>query len=428
MSSRPLRNPLLLAPALLLACNAAHAELRLFENDEESVTFDVTGWFSGQSSWAEGDQFLADGPSRIGWRLSVDTWNDWHAGAYIEWGTRLLSANRTVALQGAAQASVDAGNDPIFLRQGNFFAQHDKWGDFRIGKQWGVYYDVAGITDWFRASGGLAAGVYNFGADGGASGTGRADSAITWRQSFDVLPDGQLHLGLMYASHTAEIDFDIEILDIEIEGLEESLRQTRLICGEGECEFASVKAISIGYSLDCWDGLYFGVAYNEAEIDLTSDRGRFIDFTDPDNIIEIPVAFSFDRDDTSLIFGAMYNSEPFQKGFFGAIVFGESKNHELTGRVVDDASNIFDATFSESMFSYGWDDCWSAYLGHNLLQSDDSELEDVSNGYELEIYIAGVNYNWNKRAALFLEYVLDDSNTLANTPGDIISLGMRIDI
>jgi len=56
-------------------------------------------------------------------------------------------------------------------------------GELTFGKQWSVYYDVAGWTDAFNVYGGTALSVYPAGTDGGAVGSGRADNAVIWRNA-----------------------------------------------------------------------------------------------------------------------------------------------------------------------------------------------------------------------------------------------------
>ena len=58
-----------------------------------------------------------------------------------------------------------------------------------IGKNWSTYYKVAGFTDRFAGTGGDASGTYNAGTDGGATGTGRADSVLQTRLHFGKLPE-----------------------------------------------------------------------------------------------------------------------------------------------------------------------------------------------------------------------------------------------
>jgi predicted porin len=50
-----------------------------------------------------------------------------------------------------------------------------------FGKNWSAYYKIAGMADRFSIFGGSAAGIYNAGTDGGATGTGRADEVLQAR-------------------------------------------------------------------------------------------------------------------------------------------------------------------------------------------------------------------------------------------------------
>ena len=68
----------------------------------------------------------------------------------------------------------------------------DDWGRVAFGKQWGVHYDVTSFTDRFNAFGTDASVTFNAGTDGGFMGTGRADSALSYRNTLF----GMLDLGL----------------------------------------------------------------------------------------------------------------------------------------------------------------------------------------------------------------------------------------
>ncbi|XWO13370.1 Gram-negative porin [Candidatus Hepatincola sp. Pdp] len=67
--------------------------------------------------------------------------------------------------------------------------ESDKYGTALVGKQWSVFYDVAGWTDMYASTGGEALGVYEFDS-GGFSGRGRADQAATYRKTFGGLTVG----------------------------------------------------------------------------------------------------------------------------------------------------------------------------------------------------------------------------------------------
>jgi predicted porin len=112
----------------------------------------------------------------------------------LELGVNLLK-NNTSFNPGAASAD----NPSSFLTEQiaavttrlGFIGIHSaKWGSLLIGKQWSVYYDVSNFTDNFSVFGGSASGTYNTGSDGGGEGTGRAESAITYRNVFKNLTLG----------------------------------------------------------------------------------------------------------------------------------------------------------------------------------------------------------------------------------------------
>jgi predicted porin len=89
-----------------------------------------------------------------------------------------------------ANSATEFAEDP-FVKKDAFFSRlayatlkHKKWGEISIGKQWGLYYDVAVYTDNFTVFGGESNGVYSGNTDGGWKGTGRADNAIVYRNNF----------------------------------------------------------------------------------------------------------------------------------------------------------------------------------------------------------------------------------------------------
>ncbi|MEA3417893.1 MAG: hypothetical protein U9Q90_00735 [Campylobacterota bacterium] len=96
------------------------------------------------------------------------------------------------------EAAIDHKSDVPFINISNggdssrrlsyFSLQHDKE-SILFGKNWSVYYDIAGLTDNYMAFGGQAGGAFNAGTHGNASGTGRAERVVqvrTSRNKFDV--------------------------------------------------------------------------------------------------------------------------------------------------------------------------------------------------------------------------------------------------
>ncbi|WP_308367359.1 MULTISPECIES: porin [unclassified Microbulbifer] len=413
--------------ALSLAAAATQA-LPIYQSDE--VILEMNGWVSLEQINTDGETFLDDGPSRYSFDLTVpDLYGGWTAGVAMEWGLRLTSARQDIIVSGNQQASPGETINSLFLRRGNLFASHDTWGEFRAGKQWSVYYDVTSKTDDFRVGGGFGSGTYNFGTDGGPSGTGRADGAISWRKKFPIGAN-HLQVGLQYAAHTADIDIEVENV-VEVEGIDRTL----LICPAGECEFDNIYGASLTYTLDWYDNLFFGVAYNHAELVVETRRGKLFDATDLAEPILIDDRFSFDasRNDEAFAIGIAYGPSAYQPGFYGAVVWNKSRNHELAPPgSTEEVVNLFDAVGSESLFSWGWDDCHSVYFGHNILESDDDEFEQAlvaDDEFRLAQYYLGLNYRWNQRVNLFLENRWDNSNEVAQPiSDDFLAVGIRIDI
>ncbi|MFI2809784.1 MULTISPECIES: porin [Microbulbifer] len=413
-----------IAGVTLLGASLANA-VPVYESDE--VTLFISGYFSANQINTDGNTFLDDGFNRIRLGLNTSAYKDWNVGFNAEWGVNAISAGQPLIIAGDQQAGLGDRGRSLFIRQGHVFAKHEHWGDFVAGKQWAVYYDVAGYTDWYEISGGLASGAFSLGSDGGILGTGRADSAITWHKSWAGL-GGEMKIGLQYQAHTAPIDVRVENVVGE---------DLLLECPEGDCEFGLGHSISLQYTADVGDGLTLGAAYNRVKIDLETTRGRVFDITDPLNPILIRTDFSIGASSNSwaLIAGFQYGKGPYQEGLYAGVVAQRSQNNELAPEgSTEGITNFFDAEGSESIFTYTWGlkDCYSFYFGHNILRSDDPGFEEAlidEDLFELKKYFIGFQYRWSDRVKLYTENTIDDSNSLgAAFAGDVIAVGMRVDI
>ncbi|MEH0158681.1 porin [Limibacter armeniacum] len=114
--------------------------------------------------------------------------------AHFEWGVNIVDNNVQLNANGGspnADSFFDDKDDPFTTRQGYLGVKLAKYGELILGKRWGVYYDVAGVTDNFNVFGGQASGTYNPFTDGGLEGTGRAAKAIMYRNKI-----GNLGIGL----------------------------------------------------------------------------------------------------------------------------------------------------------------------------------------------------------------------------------------
>ncbi|MFZ4546237.1 MAG: porin [Bacteroidales bacterium] len=132
--------------------------------------------------------------SRFGFNLDRNVIGGFTAEAKVELGINLLKNNNSFKSDAATADNPNAylveTVKPITTRLGYIGFESPKWGTLRIGKQWGVYYDVSAYTDNFNVFGGSASGTYNTSTDGGGEGTGRAESAISYHKTIRNLSMG----------------------------------------------------------------------------------------------------------------------------------------------------------------------------------------------------------------------------------------------
>lgn len=138
---------------------------------------------------------LQNGASRIGLRLrrpiAPRVVPELTALGLVEVQVNLVE-NPTIATAGDSTNSellTDENVDAFETRLGYVGFEFGDLASVAFGKQWAVYYDVAGWTDQFYVFGGTSLGAYNGGTDGGG-GTGRADQAIVGRLDLDWLVVG----------------------------------------------------------------------------------------------------------------------------------------------------------------------------------------------------------------------------------------------
>ncbi len=120
---------------------------------------------------------MENASSRITFGFEHEMAPGWTAGAKAEWGYDALAS----------------GDQEFGNRLGNIYFKNDAVGAITVGKQWSAYYDVVSYTDVLWINGGSASGAYDGQYGSGDAGTGRADDAITYRNSM-----GGLSVGLQY--------------------------------------------------------------------------------------------------------------------------------------------------------------------------------------------------------------------------------------
>jgi len=104
----------------------------------------------------------------------------------VEWGVNLVQSstqfNLSTAGPGDFGAVTTTNTSPFNARLGYAGIDFGPAGRVAIGKENSVHYDVTSYTtDRFNVFGGQGTSTYVAGTDGGASGTGRADRVVTYR-------------------------------------------------------------------------------------------------------------------------------------------------------------------------------------------------------------------------------------------------------
>ena len=358
MKTPLIKYPLLVA-ALVTSMNAA--SLELFKDDKTSVA--LRGFVTGVYVDTDGSQEINEGISRWGIDIKRQLKNGWTSGITMEWGLN-VDRNDSYTFGGNGLTSQGSSEDSMYTRLGYVHFEHEKWGQIGIGKQWSVFYDVTAGGDILNVWGGAGSGTFNLNTDGGLSGVGRAEHAITWRKSYN--------------------DFDF--------GVQLQAQDEVVTSNDPDSEFygEQIATIGNGYGLSFMynmDKFRFGVAYNTTEIDVVEAFG------------------ASDADDHITAFSTTYGTNE-AHGLYVFAMYGMSENHEL-----DDANHFIDAEHAELVVKYTTADDLSLYAGFNRIETDD---DNYTGEYEMHYNFIGAEYKiLDNDAKLFFEARKDDT-TLSN--------------
>ena len=263
----------------------------------------------------------------------------------------------------------DDSDGALFLRVGKV-GVGTALGDFSLGKQWSVYYNVAGYTDRFAVFGATATGTYNAGTDGGGSGTGRADNSFKY-QSYK-----KIALGLQAQDNgriplTNDRKYDA--------GLGGSLTWE----------------ISQHWS--------FGAAYNRAFFDEFDQELSDLGLT---------------GDSEAGVLGVSYALEP----VYVAATVASHKNHESTN-----AGKFVDASGWEIYGRYLFNPRWRAIGGANYLSPDENDPQ--AGQYDIRSIIFGLQWAYGDASFGNMVYVEGELRGGRNFDGspqeNALTIGVR---
>ena len=206
------------------------------------------------------------------------------------------------------------------------------------GKNWSVYYNVAGVTDRFLVYGGRAAGVYNANTDGGPSGTGRADRA------------------LQLSSARKQFEWGLQLQHNEkIPQIQENIKYSWNSSFSG---------------LYRWkNGITSGVAYNLAR---------------PEEITTAMRIQGLSGDAKAGIISANYQAE---NDYIG-VTLTRTENHET-----DDKQNYLDTESWEVYYRHDFNVQWRLVAGHNRLNPSSNNYQG---NFDINETILGVQFTFGE--------------------------------
>lgn len=375
-----------------MAVSPVATGIELFKNEQSS--FVIGGFFNIDTQQSDGDTNMSDTSSRISFDFNHSLSDGWRAEAYTEWALNLVENEQSLIFSSGGDSlssSPDDAGDTVSLRHGWVGLYHEKWGEIKVGKQWAAYYDVAATTDQWIIWGGNASGAFNYGTDGGVSGTGRAEKSITYRNTWN-----NISIGLQYQAKSSD---SISIYECQ--------RNPNIECEEGdlgpvvdEAKYDFSYGGSIIYQTP-WN-IALGVAYNRSEIDGEPDI----------------LGFDDDYEDAFIV-GATYGQ--WSDELYFAINYYEGTNHEL-----DDLGIFFDSEGIEVYAGYEFMPKWKVILAYNDLQRDD---DNHKGQYEVSYMGGGIHYYWSDNLWLYTEIKIEDSKLTDGTEADnIYAIGVRYNL
>ncbi|ALO34591.1 hypothetical protein CMT41_07580 [Colwellia sp. MT41] len=358
--------------ALLASFMPVAQGLELFNNDKSRLDFkgNLSVYYINSGETAE----INDGFSRYTFSLSHQMKDNWQAVGLLEWGIQISNTADHIYVGNNGLTSTGPTTDTTWLRLGYVGFEHETYGRFTMGKQWGVSFDVAGVTDHFEIFGADAQGTFNFGTDGGFSGSGRAEQAIQYKVNYQKFSFAAQYLVS-----------DDEVRTSEIPGAEDAFG----------VKFNDSYGLAVIYQAPF--DLGFGLAYNKAKISLIADIDKVNDYRQS--------AKADDQLITAHITYRPYGS----LGLHVAVVFTDMTYHEVNdiGTVMAKSSGV------ELFAAYRFDNNISVIVGYNSLTDDSPTSIDSVSDYHLKYYILSAKYHWDENFYFYIESKIDDSILVA---------------
>ena len=337
-----------------------------------SENVDIYGSFRTFTEMGAGDPTLNDGTSRLGLRVGREFNEDITMFGRAEWKINLVDNDSDFVVgDSTGGGGIVVRPEPdtsVFSTRLGYLGMHiEDVGEVAFGKQWSVYYDVAGWTDNFNVYGGSGLSVFPAGTDGGSLGSGRADNAVIFRNE-----RGKFSFGL----------------------------QTQLKTVADSDNYKGLGGSLIVSPTDTWDiGLAFAGARIEGDFEtITGDA-------------ETGVA----------ALGTRYHSGPWNAAFSIATW----KNHDAIFFVDD--TLIYDGVGAELFVSYAYSERLHLYGGFNYTDPDINDPR-VDPDFGVEFLIFGASAFLSDESFAFIEGLWSNSKDENGVRVDsVFSAGYRFD-
>lgn len=350
-----------LATACVLPLTAS-AQYQVYDDGVNSVG--LSGWIDVGAVHSQGKTELVDHATRF--RISLDRQisPELKALAVTEVGVNLVG-NTEIKFGNGDTVHTENG-ETFNFRLGYVGLAHDSLGTITLGKQWGVYSDVAAPTEVAHAWAGTASGQYTFNGDGGLNGTGRADKAIQYRNTF-----GNFSIGLQtQARHSSDI----------FSGEDESAKLDSPMNRIAEISYDQTFGVSAMYNFT--DDMFVGIAHNEGKFEGTYKDATTVAATDKIT----GVVFSM---------GTLY-----KQGFNFVAHANQSENHDVdnVGRIIPKSVGF------ELLTSYTFSNKLTPMFTVNYLKADESYEAQYNDGeFNRAFAVVGAHYSLDSQTILYAE-------------------------
>ncbi len=300
----------------------------------------------------DGHSEVTNNASRLGLRGEKPLIGRLVAFGRYEMGVNMVANDRAILLTGGDPGTpIGQGSQAVSTRLG-YVGVRTPIGNFSFGKQWAPYYDISEFTDQLQIFTGTANGAFGAFTDGGIAGTGRAERAFLYRETW-----GPLGVALQMQNRSLTVH---------------------------DRDWADTYSGSL--ILGKLNGFAVGTAFNKVR-----------------DGVPIPTINEPQQGDQATIVGARYRGESFYAGTTFAIL----KQHEI-----DDLGRRFDGKgFELALRQHFTPRTWieGAY-------NDQRPDADHPGDYRLRFVSSNIVYNFNVASRVFFGFRLDKSRRSDRTP------------